>query len=140
MKIKAGEVKIINEGLKGILDIELPVKPAYWLARILNKMNQEAEPFEKARVNLVLKHAKKDKDGKPIFVKDAEGKPTNDIDIVDIGEFNKEFLVLANEEFEIDFKPIKLAELEGETCEKCGNKKERIKGSILVKLGNIVEM
>ena len=130
MKIKAGEVKIINEGLKGILDIELPVKPAYWLARILNKMNQEAEPFEKARVNLVMKHAKKDKDGKPIFIKDKDGKPTNDIDVADIGEFNKDFLVLAEEEFDIDIKPIKLEAL-GDI---------KIKPVILAKLEKIIEI
>jgi len=130
MKIKAGEVKIINEGLRGILDIELPVKPAYWLARILTKMNQEAEPFEKARVNLVMKHAKKDKDGKPMFIKDKDGKPTNDIDVADIGEFNKEFSVLAEEEFDIDIKPIKLEDL-GDI---------KIKPVILAKLEKIIEI
>ena len=130
MKIKAGEVKIINEGLRGILDIELPVKPAYWLARILTKMNQEAEPFEKARVNLVMKHAKKGKDGKPMFIKDKDGKPTNDIDVADIGEFNKEFSVLAEEEFDIDIKPIKLEDL-GDI---------KIKPVILAKLEKIIEI
>ena len=65
MIIKAGEIKHINEGLKEILNKELPVKPAYWLARIATKLEGELQTFEKARMGLINKHSKKDKDGKP---------------------------------------------------------------------------
>ena len=130
MKIKAGEIRFINEGLREILEKELPVKPAYWLARFLTKLNQETESFEKARVNLVVKHAKKDKEGKPLFKKDAEGKKLNEYDVPDMEAFNKEFLLLAEEEFEIDFKPIKLDDL-GDI---------KIKPVILAKLEKIIEI
>ena len=130
MKIKAGEIRFIHEGLKEILQIELPVKPAYWLARFLTKLNQETESFEKARLNLAIKHAKKDKEGKALYKKDKDGKQLNEYDVPDIEAFNKEFLLLAEEEFEIDFKPIKLDDL-GDI---------KLKPVILAKLEKIIEI
>jgi hypothetical protein len=111
MKLKAGEIRKIGDGLKEILDKELPVKPAYWLARIATKLESEGTAFEKARISLVTKHAKKDKDGKPEVMKDKNGKPTNQFNIPDMEAFNKEYLELANQEIDLDINPIKLADL-----------------------------
>lgn len=111
MKIKVGELKIIGEGLEEILTKEIPIKPAYWLARFLNKLQSEFGAFEKARMHLIDKHVKLDENNKPLFKKDKEGKDTNRYDIADMDAFQKEFDQLAEEEIEIDFKPIKLADL-----------------------------
>jgi hypothetical protein len=129
MKIKAGELKIIGEGLEEILTKEIPIKPAYWLARFLNKLQIEFGIFEKARMHLVDKHVKLDEDNKPLFKKDKEGKDTNRYDIADMNAFQKEFDQLVEEEIEINFKPIKLADL-GDI---------KIKPIILAKLGKVIE-
>lgn len=109
MKIKINEIRLICEGLKELP--ELPKNPSYWLSRFFSKLNSEAKAFEKVRINLLTNHAKKDKNGEPLFKKNDKGENTNEYDIADMNAFQKEFAQLIEEEFEIDFKPIKLADL-----------------------------
>ena len=130
MKIKTGDLRNIGSGLMEILKIELPVKPSYWLARIANKIGSEQKAFETTRMNLVKKHAKKDKKGNPLVIKDKDGKPTNNYDVPDIEAFNKEFNELTEQEIEINIDPIKLDAL-GDI---------KIKPVILAKLGKIIEI
>lgn len=129
MKFKLNEIRLATEGLGEILEKELPVKTAYWLARFLDKVNSENASMEKARIILVKKCAKKDKKGNPLFVKDKDGKDTNQYDITDMDAFQNEFIELTNEEVEIDFKPIKLEAL-GDI---------KLKPLTLAKLGKIIE-
>jgi len=129
MKFKLNEIRLATDGLGEILEKELPVKTAYWLARFLDKVNSENASMEKARINLVKKHAKKDDKGNPMFVKDKDGKDTNQYDIPDMDTFQNEFIELTNEEVEIDFKPIKLEQL-GDI---------KLKPITLAKLGKIIE-
>ena len=130
MKLKAGELRNIGSGLMEILKIELPVKPSYWLGRIANKISSEQKVFETARMSLIKKHAKKDKKGNPLVIKDKDGKPTNNFDVPDIEAFNKEFEELNKQEFEISIDPIKLDAL-GDI---------KIKPVILAKLEKIIEI
>lgn len=130
MKIKVGELKVIGEGLSEILGKELPVKPSYWLARIATKLDSELRAFEKARVNLVIKYARKDEKGNPIVKKDKDGKPTRDYDVPDMDAFNKEYDELAEQEIEININPIKLDAL-GDI---------NLKPIILAKLEKIIEI
>jgi hypothetical protein len=109
MKIKISEIRLICEGLRELP--ELPSKPAYWLARIFSKLNSEAKAFERVRMNLLTDHAKKDKNGELLFKKNDKGENTNEYDIANMNAFQKEFAQLIEEEFEIDFKPIKLVDL-----------------------------
>jgi len=129
MKFKLNEIRLATDGLAEILEKELPVKTAYWLARFLDKVNSENASMEKARIILVKKHAKKDDKGNPMFVKDKDGKDTNQYDIPDMDTFQNEFIELTNEEVEIDFKPIKLEQL-GDI---------KLKPITLAKLGKIIE-
>ena len=141
MKFKLNEVTLAVQGISELSmfaeksEKELPVKTAYWLARYLDKLNSESAPIEKTRMNLVRKHARKDKKGNPIFIKEKDkngkdtDKDTNRYDISDMDAFQNEFIELTNEEIEIDFRPIKLADL--------GDVKPTI--LILAKLGKIIE-
>ena len=129
MKFKLNEIRLATDGLGEILEKELPVKTAYWLARFLDKVNSENASMEKARIILVKKHAKKDDKGNPMFVKDKDDKDTNQYDIPDMDTFQNEFIELTNEEVEIDFKPIKLESL-GDI---------KLKPITLAKLGKIIE-
>uniref|UniRef100_A0A6M3K520 Uncharacterized protein n=1 Tax=viral metagenome TaxID=1070528 RepID=A0A6M3K520_9ZZZZ len=129
MKFKLNEIRLATEGLSEILQKELPVKTAYWLARFLSKVEAENASMEKARMNLIKKHAKKDKEGNPVFILDKDGKSTSQYDIPDMEAFQNEFIELTNEEVEIDFKPIKLEQL-GDI---------NLKPIILAKLGKIIE-
>ena len=133
MKISLNEVRGMQAGLDVILAKEIPIKPAYWLARFLDKIRAEMEAMEKARIKLVEKLAKKDKDGKPMFKKGKDGKQIepNQYDFTDenMAKFQAEFDELGKEEFDVDFKPIKLEQL-GDI---------NLKPIVLVQLGKLIE-
>ena len=133
MKISLNEVRGMQAGLDVILAKEIPIKPAYWLARFLDKIRSEMDAMEKARIKLVEKLAKKDKDGKPMFKKGKDGKQIepNQYDFTDenMAKFQAEFDELGKEEFDVDFKPIKLEQL-GDI---------NLKSIVLVQLGKLIE-
>ena len=130
MKFNLNEVMAMQKGLDVILAKELPVRTAYWLARFLDKVGSEFKAMETARVKLVEKYAMKDKDGRPVMKKDKDGKPINEYDLskANMEKFQKEFAELGKEEFDIDFKPIKLEQL-GDI---------KLKPIVLVQLGKII--
>lgn len=112
MKFSLNEILAMNESLNTVLAKELPVKPAYWLARFLDKISSEYKAMEDARKKLVEKYAKKDKDGKPVMKKVKDDKPQEyDLTKANMEKFQAEYAELGKEEFEVDFKPIKLDQL-----------------------------
>jgi len=132
MKFTLNGIMGMNEGLNVILAKELPVKSAYWLARFLDKVSSETKAIEKTRILLAEQYAKKDKDGKLVFKKDKDGKELQpqqyDFTKKNLEIFNNEFAELGKEEFDIDFKPIKLEQL-GDI---------KLKPIVLVQLGKII--
>ena len=140
MKLTLAEIRSMAPGLNAILGKDLPAKPSYWLARFMDKVQSEMRAIEKARMNLVRKFAKKDKREAILFIKDKDGKDTNQIDFTkgNFEKFQKEFAKLLEEKIEIKFKPIKLKDLDVEVCPKCGRKKLVIKPIILLQLGKII--
>ena len=130
MKISLNEVRGMQAGLEVILAKEIPVKPAYWLARFLGKIRSEMEAMEKARIKLIEKLARKDKKGKPMMKKAKDGEPQQyDLTDENMAKFQAELAELGKEEFEIDFKPIKLDQL-GDIS---------LKPIVLVQLGKLIE-
>lgn len=131
MKITLKEVSEMQAGLDVILAKELPVRPAYWLARFLDKVRSEIGATEKIRMQLIDKYAKKDKDGEFIFKKDNKGKDLQEYDFTkeNSEKFGKEYTELSEVEMEIDFKPIKLSDLGDIT----------IKPIVLLQLKKIIE-
>ena len=140
MKLTLGEVRSMAPGLNAILGMDLPAKPAYWLARFLNRFTSEMKAMEKARLQLVKKYVKKDKNGKLLRKKDEKGKDLNQYDFTNenMEKFSEEFDKVLDIEVKVDFNPIKLADLDSEVCEVCGQKKLRIKPIILFQLGKII--
>jgi len=125
MKFKCSEIRTIMQGLDEINKIDLPVKPAYWLSRFTNKVVNEAKAFDTVRMKLIDKYSEKDEKGKPVI--DDKSK---EYKLVDREAFAKEFEELVEQEFEIDYKPVKLADL-GDV---------KIKPVILAKLEKIIEI
>ena len=141
MIIKLSEIKSMTPGLNVILGMDLPAKPSYWLARWLDRSSSEMKAVQKARINLIKKYSKKDKDGKILYKIDPKTKkPTNQVDFTEknLEKFNIELDELLETEVKIDFKPIKLADLDSEVCEVCGQKKLKIKPIVLFQLGKII--
>ncbi len=132
MKFNLNEVMGMQAGLDVILAKELPVKTAYWLARFLDKVGVEFKAMDSARVKLAEKYATKDKDGKFVFKKDKDKKELvpqqYDFTKTNNEKFQAEYADLGKEEFDIDFKAIKLADL-GDI---------KLKPIVLVQLGKII--
>ena len=133
MKFTLNGIMGMNEGLNVILAKELPVKTSYWLARFLDKVGSETKAMEKARLILAEKLAKREKDGNFVFKKDKDGKelvPQQfDFTKENAKKFQDEFAELGKEEFEIDFKAIKLEQL-GDI---------KLKPMVLIQLGKLIE-
>ena len=125
MKFNLNEILAMQTGLDVILAKEIPVKPAYWLARFLDKVGSETKALETARMKLIEKYVKKDKDGKPTMKKDSN---EYDLTKTNLEKFQTEFTELGKEEFEIEFTAIKVSDL-GDI---------KLKPIVLIQLGKII--
>lgn len=105
MKIKAGEISGVLDGLNQVADIDIPIKVAYWFARTAKQLQPEAQAFEEARMKLLTKYGKKDKKGELVTDKD------NQVQFVDFKTFSEEFKELAEQEAEIKMDPISIDRL-----------------------------
>jgi len=129
MRFSLNEVMTMQAGLDVILAKELPIKTSYWLARFLDKIGVEFKAMDKARIKLIEKYAKKDKDGKPMMKKVKDDKPQEyDLTPANMKKFQAEYADLGKEEFEVDFKPIKLDQV-GDI---------QLKPMVLIQLGKII--
>lgn len=108
MKIKAGEISGVLDGLNQVADIDIPIKVAYWFARTAKQLQPEVQAFEQARMKLLKKHGKKDKKGELATDKNDQvqwNRPE------DAEAFSKEFKELAEQEAEIKMDPISIDRL-----------------------------
>ena len=104
VKIKVGEIRFLINGLKKIIDKELPVRTAYKLSKITQAVNNEFNALEVARGNLIKKYAKKDE-------KTEDPRGEIKVDPEKEQEFFKEFATLLEEDVEIDIDTIPLNDL-----------------------------
>jgi len=103
VQLKLGEIRLLIEGLRKIVDKPLPVKTAYRLSKIIRIVNDEFTDFETARGKLVRKHSKEgEEEGSPAEVK---------VDPEKQQQFFEEFNTLLGEEIEIDINLISLEDL-----------------------------
>ena len=130
MKITLNELKGMEIGLNTVMAMGLPPKTAYWFKRFMDRVVSEMKAFENKRKSLVVKYAKKDKDGKPLLKKVKKGEQAEyDVSKENMIKLTVEFDALWNKEFDIPFNPIKLEAF----------RDTRIKPDTLYQLGKLVE-
>lgn len=127
MKIKIKEIGLISQGINELP--ELPVKTSYWFKRFADRLTSQMKAFDWVRKNLIKDHTKKDEKGNLLFKKDKDGKDTSEYDIINLDAYQKAFEKEIEEEFEVDFFPIKE--------EQFGI--AEIRPTTLIKLGQIIE-
>ena len=103
MLIKLSEVINNVENLKAIQEVKLPVKISYRIARLVNKLQPEANLYEEKRVNLLKELGELDEKGEKYDIKYGT--------IENQAKFWKEISELLAMEIEIDFTKIKVEEL-----------------------------
>lgn len=92
MKLKNG---IVPELAKFLLDEKLAGKKSRMRTKFVRMLNESLKEFETFRMELITKHAKKDKKGEPLT--DGSSYQLEDPEL-----FNKEFSELLGEEFIVD--------------------------------------
>ena len=105
MKITLGQVLNSVEGLKKLVNEQLPVKTAYKLKRIMDAVTSESTRIEKTRVELITKYAdpqteeqKEKKEGIKVTTK--------------VAEFQKDFLTLLEEEVDLNCVQVPFSDIE----------------------------
>jgi len=90
----------------GLLKKEWPIKTAYQLARIAERLQVEAKPYFSSKDKLIQKFGRKDKDGKVVPNKDGM------VAIEDIMGFNAKIKELQEIEIEIPLPKVDLSLIE----------------------------
>ena len=105
ISLKNFEILNMQEVLSTIAGQTLKdVKVAYRITKLLRKLGPHVEDFQKMRKELIDKWAKKDEKGNYIPSQDADGKEVKDsVQLSDSEAFNKDLVVLVNEEVAIQF-------------------------------------
>lgn len=124
MILKLGEIPDLIKSMNNLIDKELPIKIAYKLKKMYQKLESEARIYEENRIKLLDKYGKKDDKGEFIV-------ENNKIIIPDDRkeDFLKEFEELQEIEVEFDFEPIKETEI----------KDLKISASDLMNLDKVIE-
>ncbi len=107
VKMKLGEIRFLVNGLRKLIDKELPVKTAYKISKITQAVNIEFNALEVARGNLVKKYGKEEEVSKG-KVPRGEVK----VDPEKEQEFFQEFNTLLDEDMKMDIDPISIDDLE----------------------------
>jgi hypothetical protein len=106
--LKLGDLNEINRGLTELMGKELPPKAAYWVAKILKKIVAENTDFEEARLKLIKKWGVLGEDGEVIV-----NPETKRFTLTDEPAFEVEYRDLADGDFEIEMRMMRLSELGG---------------------------
>lgn len=103
--MKIQEILNLQPVLQGLLDVKLPIKVAYRLNKLTNKLASEMKFYEEKRLELIKELGEK--------VKDKDGKETEQIQVLKENEpeFYEELKKVLELEIEIDYEPISLTEL-----------------------------
>jgi hypothetical protein len=106
IKIKLGEIINIIESLNNILIKEIPIKTAYMLSKLAQKIEPELKNFQNSNNKLIEKYGQRDENNEII----------NNNGIVPIildkkEDYKKEIEELLNIEIDIDFEPMSIKSL-----------------------------
>jgi hypothetical protein len=102
----------------GLLAEKLKLTTKYWLTELSNKIATEKDTIETLKEELIRKICKTDETGItsiPMYinvVKDEKGEIVSRENNPQFLEFQNEFNTLLQEEKELEYKPIKLSEVE----------------------------
>lgn len=100
MKIKLGEVTMIQQGLMTLVNQQLPVKLSYKLGKLIKIVDDEVQEIENKRIELVKKYGVKNEEDNTIKVPDDKQDG-----------FMQEYTDLLNLEIDVTFEPISISEL-----------------------------
>lgn len=135
MNLNNGEIFAAREPLQKLLQEKFPVKVAYGLAKMANKLNDQLKVIDEVRNGLIKTYGEPDKDNPQQLRVNPEGE--------NMGKFVEELNELFNQEVEVVFEKVKLPEKVAATCDSCHHNMDKmleIEPSILMMLEKFVEV
>lgn len=115
MKVTNGQVFVAVEPLKKLMAEKLPVKPAWGLAKLSQKLNEPYKAIEDVRNNLIRKYGEVDEKGNTAVKQDSASW----------AKFVEEFNELMKQETEIVFEKIHIPEKISYVCDSCKHNTDR---------------
>jgi hypothetical protein len=106
---------------EGILSKDLKLTVKYWLSDLSDKVSKEKEKISKLREEIIKKFGTQDENGGvyiPMYVNqvfDDEGKMVSGDVNPTYESFQKEYQLLLDETVELEYKELKLSDIEGVT-------------------------
>lgn len=85
----------MDKPIKGLINEELAFKPKFYLQKLLKKIMEEKELFQKAQQKMFVKAGAVEKDGQLVIEPSEENSPV-------IEQINKETIELLNEDVEFE--------------------------------------
>jgi hypothetical protein len=85
----------MDKPVKGLINEELAFKPKFYLQKLLKKIMEEKELFQKGQKEMFVKAGAVEKDGQLVLEPSEENAPV-------IEQLNKEILELLNEDVEFE--------------------------------------
>jgi len=101
MKIKLSELKLMEGPLVKLTNQDIPVKVAWDLGKFLKRASSELRTLEEFRIKLVQKYGEKESEESDAW----KVPPENEV------AFKNEYATLLDQEIDIVFKKVKLADL-----------------------------
>ena len=118
IKVKNGNLALTSkESLDAIMELKMPAKVSFSLARISSKITTLLEDIDKVRNKIVTDFSEKDEKGEVVFKKDEDGNDTTSVTVTDIEGYNKSINELMEIEVEIDEDKINEKDIENEKIE-----------------------
>ncbi len=133
MRVKNGDIFLAREPLQKLMEVKLPVKASYQVAKLANKLNEQLKVIDVVRNGLIKNYGETDERGQGSIKQDSPN----------FQKFVDEFSELLEQEVEIVFEKVKLPEKVAATCDKCNHNMDKpleLEPSILMALEKFVEV
>lgn len=99
MNLKLGEIRGMERGLAQLMQLQLPIKLSFRLAKLANRCRKELLAVEQERVKLVKKYSD-----------EPDEKGENKVKEENEQKFREEFAQLLDEEVELEVDPIYISD------------------------------
>lgn len=108
IKVRLREIIDSTDVLRKLAGENLRGRTAFQISKLLKKLEEELDLFNKTRVEIIKKYGEKDDNG------ELKTDDNGNVKIVEesVNAFNQEMLDLLNQEIEINANPITLDDLE----------------------------
>lgn len=132
MRVKNGELYLAREPLRKLIEQKFPVKVAWGLAKLANKLNDNLRPVDETRNGLIKKYGTQEGSQYHISPGDEAWEA-----------FSREHEELMAQEVEMVFDKVRIPEKVAGACDKCSHNMDiclTIEPNVLMALEQFIEV